>query len=84
MPDEVYDVYQSAFNQLQSAARNPSVSILSVAQKVQELIGNCSGERRRAMSLALSDALGCLPRKSREHLARILYEQRIDPNDSPD
>jgi hypothetical protein len=79
IPDELYQAYERAFRTLRTAVHDPSASVSSVAVEVERLLENGSAEMRQAVLLALGDALGCLPLKSRAHLSRTLDAKEDAP-----
>ncbi len=76
--DEIYEAYEQAFNALCTVAKDPGVSVSSVATEVERLLASYPADMRTAVSLALTDALGCLPPKSRLHLSRALEVKAHD------
>ncbi len=80
MPDKLYEVYEHAFRALRRVTHDRSVSLSSVALELERLLASYPEDVRQGVSLALGDALGCLPLKSRTHLSRELGQQ---PEDEP-
>lgn len=73
-PNQWYEAYEGAFGKLWGAARSRDVTILSMAQELQRLLEQQPAELAAAIRLALADALGHKPRRSRAHLQRVLLE----------
>lgn len=73
-PSQYYEAYESAFGELWGAARARNVTIISIAQELERLLRQQPAELGAAVRLALADALGHRPRRSRAHLQRVLLE----------
>jgi hypothetical protein len=73
-PNLLYEAYERAFGKLWGLARSGNVTILSMAQELQRLLEQHPAELGPALRLALVDALGRQPRRSRAHLERVLLE----------
>jgi len=69
-----YEAYEGAFGKLWGAARARNVTIMSMAQELGRLLEHYPAEMGPALRLALADALGHQPRRSRDHFQRVLLE----------
>lgn len=71
---QLYEAYERSFGTLWCAARARNVTIASMAQELGRLLQQHPAELGPAVRLALADALGRQPRRSREHVQRFLHE----------
>ncbi len=78
-PDDTYEAYRHALRALKRAATDRDASIASVAVAFERLLARYPPAARPVLSLALGDALGGLPARSRVHLLRTLAGSRDDP-----
>jgi len=70
--NQLYEAYERSFGKLWCAARAGNVTILSMSQELGRLLEQHPAELGPAVRLALADALGRKPRRSRAHLQRVL------------
>jgi hypothetical protein len=69
-----YEAYEGAFGELWGAARSRTVTIMSMAEELGRLLERHPAELWPVLRLALADALGRQPRRSRAHFQRVLLE----------
>ncbi len=77
--DDVYRAYLHAFGELRKAAGEPLASLASLAMELRRLLSSYPPAAGPALTLALADALGCLPAKSAVHFLRVLEEPGAVP-----